>query len=167
MGLKQFLTGDQRLILLGAILLLYVGFRVFQYFLSRNKPRTVLPLGTQREYGFAGGAVCPNCHRPVVLSLLGLKLGFGVKLVRCEFCGKWSLMHRASQNELRAAEAAELAELAAGPTGDRQERREKDARKDRRVEVYEVGAGLTPAGPRSSKPALATRMGLILCIGVP
>jgi hypothetical protein len=109
MGPKLFtLPGNDRFILLGAILLIYLAFQAFRYFSSQNKPKKHLPLGTPRAYGIAGGAICPNCHRPSPLSLIGLKLGFGVKFVRCEFCGKWSWMRRVGLDELRAAEAAEL-----------------------------------------------------------
>jgi hypothetical protein len=104
------LPADARFIIIGVIVLLVIAFRVLPLFISKNKRMTVLSLGAQREYGLAGGAICPNCHRPVVLSLLGIKLGFNAKLVRCEFCGKVSLMHRASPDALRAAEAAELAD---------------------------------------------------------
>ena len=102
-------TGDS-IIVIGVILLVVVLVRVFMYMTSRSKSRVDVPLGTARNYGLMGGAVCPKCHRPFRLELLSLKIGFGVKFARCEFCGKWSLVRRLSPDELRAAEAAELAE---------------------------------------------------------
>jgi hypothetical protein len=99
-----------RLIIIGGIILLFLVIRGGQILLTRNKPGSKVPLGAARDYGVAGGAVCPKCHRPFRLSLLDLKLGFGTKFSRCEFCGKWSMVHRLNLDELRAAEAAELAD---------------------------------------------------------
>ena len=89
------------------VILIVVGAQVLFF---RNKPKTGLPLGTPRTYGITGGAVCPKCHRPFPLSLLSLNIGLGTKFTRCVFCGKWSMVRRASLAELRAAEAVELAE---------------------------------------------------------
>jgi len=55
-------------------------------------------------YGLAGGAVCPKCGLPFSRSIFGLNLLVG-KLSRCPHCGKWSVVGRASPEELSAAEA--------------------------------------------------------------
>jgi hypothetical protein len=55
-------------------------------------------------YGLAGGAVCPKCGLPFSRSVFGLNLLVG-KLSRCPHCGKWSVVGRASPEELAAAEA--------------------------------------------------------------
>jgi hypothetical protein len=102
------LPGNEGLILLGIIILVYLVFRGSQLLSSRGKTRLNAPLGEVRNYGIGGGAVCPKCQRPFSLSMLSLKIGF-VKLVPCPYCGKWSLVRGASQEELRAAEQAELA----------------------------------------------------------
>ena len=115
MGPKLFtLPNHEGLILAGVILLIVVAVRVVPMFVSPPKLRTDVPLGAERNYGIGGGAICPKCHRPMVLSLWALKVGLGTKLVRCEFCGKWSLVRRLGLDALRAAEAAELS--AAQPT---------------------------------------------------
>ena len=101
---------NNKFIVVGVIVLLYLVFRGSQFLLTRNKPKSIVPLGSPRDYGIAGGAVCPKCHRPFHLNFLDLKLGFGTKFAPCEFCGKWSMVQRLSLDELRAAEAAELAE---------------------------------------------------------
>ena len=103
------LSWGDRILVIGAILLVVVLVRVVSYLSSRKKARVDIPLGTPRNYGLTGGAVCPKCHRPFRLEILSLKIGFGVKFARCEFCGKWSVVRRLSLDELRAAEAAELA----------------------------------------------------------
>lgn len=72
--------------------------------LGRGQRR--LEPGAPRNYGWAGGAICPKCGRPFGLSLLGLNLATR-KLARCPYCGKWSLVSRASREALAAAEAAE------------------------------------------------------------
>jgi len=67
-----------------------------------------LPPGTARNYGAAGGAICPRCQRPFSRHVLAPNLLVG-KLERCPFCGKWSVLPARQLAELRAAEAAELA----------------------------------------------------------
>ena len=66
-----------------------------------------MPPGTPRNYGHYGGAICPKCERPFSRHIYGLNLGFH-KYDRCPYCGKWSLVRRASREELEAAEAAEI-----------------------------------------------------------
>jgi len=75
-------------------------------FLIARKTKN-LPLGTPRNYGRTGGAICPECNRPFSRHLLALNLLSG-KLERCPFCGKFSIVKAAPLAELRAAEAAEL-----------------------------------------------------------
>ena len=63
-----------------------------------------LPPGAARNYGIGGGAICPKCGRPFPLRLWFINLGTS-KIDRCPYCGKWSLLHRSSLAELRAAAA--------------------------------------------------------------
>jgi hypothetical protein len=65
-----------------------------------------LPAGAARSYSFGGG-ICPKCKRPFGFQLLGIHM-FGRKLTPCPHCGKWSVVKRASMNDLHAAELAEL-----------------------------------------------------------
>lgn len=74
--------------------------------LGRARP---VPLGMPRNYGLAGGTICPKCTRPFPLFVLGTNLILG-RLERCPHCGKWSLVKRYPNEMLRAAEAAELAD---------------------------------------------------------
>jgi hypothetical protein len=106
MGHKLFvLPPTERYIVLGVILLIWLLVRGSQLFFSRNKMNT--PAGSPQNYGIAGGAICPKCHRPFALSLFMLKLGIGTRFTRCPHCGKWSFVQRQGLAELRAAEAAE------------------------------------------------------------
>ncbi len=73
-----------------------------------------LPPGTPRQYGAAGGAICPRCRRPFSRHFISMNLLVG-KLERCPFCGKWSILAAQPLSVLRAAEAAEL-EAAGGET---------------------------------------------------
>jgi hypothetical protein len=68
-----------------------------------------LPLGVPRDYGLLGGTVCPQCGWPFPLHWWSVRVVVG-RLERCERCGKWSVVRRASPSALAAAEAA-----AAGP----------------------------------------------------
>ena len=60
---------------------------------------------TRGHYGFQGGAICPNCGYPFSRHLWAPNLGAG-KYDRCPNCGKWSMVRRASSQELAAAEVA-------------------------------------------------------------
>lgn len=88
----------------GVAVVFLIVIAVQAFVLGRN--RTALPPGAPRSYGLFGGAICPRCGRPFPLHLWGLNAGAG-KFDRCDHCGKWSLVRRASPEELRAAEAAE------------------------------------------------------------
>jgi hypothetical protein len=80
---------------------------VVPWLISRGKPKAKVPLGAPRNYGVAGGTICPKCKRPFSRNLLSPNLVIG-KLERCPHCGRWSLVKRLSSAELAAAEAAEL-----------------------------------------------------------
>jgi hypothetical protein len=56
------------------------------------------------SYGSSGGAVCPRCHLPLARHFLAPNIGLK-KLERCPHCGRWSLVSRASAEDLVAAEA--------------------------------------------------------------
>ncbi len=100
--------------LLGAILGLMALSAVVTFLLSGGKSRPQ-PAGVPRNYGLFGGAVCPKCKRPFARHWWGLNMG-PAKLDRCPYCGKWSLVGRASREELAAAEARELERAALGNT---------------------------------------------------
>jgi hypothetical protein len=114
----EFATADEESAAVKSIVIPIIGIVAVialvilggQVLFFRNKPKADLPLGAPRQYGIAGGAVCPKCHRPFPLSLMALNAGLSSKFARCIFCGKWSVVRRLSLDELRAAEAAELAE---------------------------------------------------------
>ena len=56
-----------------------------------------------KQYGVAGGAVCPRCTFPYSRNMLAPNLLVG-KLQRCPHCGKWAIVPRASQTALDSAE---------------------------------------------------------------
>lgn len=101
--------------LVGGILLVVFLIVGGQFLIFRNRPLSNLPLGTPRNYGLKGGAVCPKCHRPFTLHWWSLNMGIGAKFDRCDFCGRAGLFRMTSLNNLRKAEAGEL-EMAS-PTG--------------------------------------------------
>ena len=76
--------------------------------LRGGRSRSALPLGASRNYGFSGGAICPKCQRPFPIHWWGLNALPGHKFDRCDHCGRWSLVRRASPSQLAQAEAAEL-----------------------------------------------------------
>lgn len=94
--------------LLGVILAATLVGLVSQFVIGRGKPRTALPPGAPRRYGLKGGAICPHCDRPFGVHIWSLNLLAGV-YDRCDHCGKWSLVRRASPEMLRTAELAEVA----------------------------------------------------------
>jgi len=92
-------------IMVAVLLMMIIGIGS-QFLIMRGKNNHLEP-GTPRTYGIRGGAICPRCSRPFSRHLWAFNLG--PKMYdRCDFCGKWSLVGRASQDELRAAERAEL-----------------------------------------------------------
>lgn len=90
---------------LGVMALTFV-ISMLPTWLGRRQP---LPAGAPRDYGLLGGAICPRCGRPFPRHLWGINVSFAGKFDRCDHCGKWSLVRRASPEALQAAEAAELA----------------------------------------------------------
>ncbi len=79
-----------------------------------GRGRTVrLPLGAPRQYGILGGTICPKCRRPFSIHWWGMNLVVG-RLDRCPYCGRWSVVRRASRDELTMAEAAELEAAGSG-----------------------------------------------------
>jgi hypothetical protein len=94
-----------------------------------------LPPGASRQYGAAGGAICPRCGRPFSRHFFSLNMLVG-KLERCPFCGKWSILAAQPLSILRAAEAAEL-EGAGGeavPSESEEERLRKELDQSRYLE---------------------------------
>lgn len=87
-------------IIIGAVLLAVL----FSTFLGRKQ--AMLAPGTPRLYTL-GGAICSKCQRPFGLHIYGLNLAVG-KLDRCPYCGMWSIVRRASLDDLRSAEQAEM-----------------------------------------------------------
>jgi hypothetical protein len=102
---RVFLSAEEaRETTLGLIVPLLVGVggvivlvAVFPIFFSSKK------LYQFRQYGIAGGAVCPRCQSPFSRSVFAPNLVFG-KLSRCPHCGKWAIVRRATPQELAAAE---------------------------------------------------------------
>jgi hypothetical protein len=90
----------------GVVLVIIVVMVAIQVLpIGRNKRR--FEPGAVRNYGAAGGTICPNCGRPFARSIFALHLG-NRRLERCPYCGKWSMTRPASIEALRAAEQAEL-----------------------------------------------------------
>ncbi len=103
----SILPESVRYIVLAAIIVIAVGIRLFTYLGARNRPLAHIDPGAERNYGIAGGAICPRCNRPYPLDLLSPHI-LNYKLGRCPFCGKMAFVRRAGMDELRAAEAREL-----------------------------------------------------------
>lgn len=115
----EFVPASTAFDLILKIILPIVGLVILMALVSVGLPiilnkgkLSALPLGEPRNYGIGGGTVCPKCGRPFPLRLWWINIGLS-KIDRCPYCGKWSLVHRHSIDDLRAAEATELAQ--AGP----------------------------------------------------
>jgi len=94
---------------LGSVILLAVALGLgLQFLFTRNKKREFVPLGTARNYGWRGGAICPKCHRPT--GLHPFSPHFGLRLIYdfCDNCGKWSTMKIVPDRDLRKAEVEEI-----------------------------------------------------------
>jgi len=95
------------------LILIAVGLAVLVPLIFTRGKKESLPPGAPRNYGYYGGAICPKCSRPFSRHIYGLNLGTH-KFDRCPYCGKWSLVRRASKEELDAAETAEIEAAQAG-----------------------------------------------------
>lgn len=107
-------VGKILLPILGVVVLVGLISFLIPTLFSRGK-RVSLPAGAPRSYSPLGGAICPKCGRPFGIHAYGLNMVIG-KFDRCPYCGKWSLVRRASQAQLQEAEAAELREAGEGIT---------------------------------------------------
>lgn len=94
-------------ILVVVVLAMLLG-SLSQILTGRKRGGNKVTPGTHRDYGFAGGSICPHCSRPTPRHVWGINLLLG-KLDRCENCGRWSLMRAYPLDVLRAAEEAEAA----------------------------------------------------------
>jgi hypothetical protein len=94
--------------IIGLVVLMILASFGLPLILNKGKLSSLAP-GTPRNYGIGGGAICPKCGRPFPLRLWFINLGMS-KIDRCPYCGKWSMLHRSSLDELRAAEAAEVSQ---------------------------------------------------------
>jgi len=90
----------------GTVLVLMVGMVVVRTVSFRRK-KSVVPLGTPRTYGAAGGTICPRCGRPFSFHPLALYVLLG-RLDICEHCGRWGVYRRRSLEALRCAEVGEV-----------------------------------------------------------
>jgi len=72
-----------------------------------SKKKGVITPGTARNYGAAGGTICPRCNRPFSRHVFTPNMLFG-KLERCPSCGKWGIFRAYPIDVLRNAEEAEL-----------------------------------------------------------
>lgn len=96
------------------IVLVFLAIGVsFAVTLMQRKKQPALPPGAPREYGLAGGAICPKCKRPFARHFWSPNLLAG-KLERCPHCGKWSVVRAEPLSALRAAEQMELEALQDG-----------------------------------------------------
>ena len=92
--------------IVGLLAVVGLGSQLF-FALRGSKNRSALPLGAHRTYGVLGGAICPKCQRPFSMHWWALNAFPTRKFDRCDHCGKWSLVGRASPAQLAEAEAAE------------------------------------------------------------
>jgi len=92
------------LIPIGIITLLGMGVPALLQSTSQKK-RQQHP-GEPVNYGYSGGAICPKCGYPFARSFLSPHVG-SLKFERCPSCKKWSMVGRASLEDLREAEQAE------------------------------------------------------------
>ncbi len=98
--------------LLGLVGGIFVVMMLFQFVLFRGRKREPVALGTQRNYGIRGGAICPRCGRPTPIHWSAMNMGIMTKMDFCDNCGRYGLLHPRPLAELRRAEQAELADAA-------------------------------------------------------
>jgi hypothetical protein len=89
--------------LVGSLIVVMITVQFIPAFAGNKKH---MPPGAPRSDSLLGSAVCPKCRRPFALHWWGFNLGFD-KYDRCDRCGRWSLVRRATPEQLAAAEAGE------------------------------------------------------------
>ncbi len=94
--------------LLGIVLVVMVLSALAPVLLGRGRRRF-----QPGSYGPAGGAICSRCDLPFSRNYFSLNLFVG-KLERCPHCSKWSIVRRASNTDLEAAEARYSATMEPG-----------------------------------------------------
>lgn len=111
----DFITPEQEASGVGRILIPLLGIIVVVMVIAVGaqvlffrKKFINMPPGTQRNYGFRGGTICPRCKRPYPMHWWSLNAGIRSRFDRCDFCGKWAIVSPKSLEELRAAEKREL-----------------------------------------------------------
>jgi ribosomal protein L32 len=95
---RQFASMQSAALIVGAIIVLIVGFRLASHYLTRGKSST-----SKASYGFLGGTICSKCGQPFGIHWWSIRLGFS-RFDRCPHCGKWSMVNRVSPDHLEAAE---------------------------------------------------------------
>jgi Bacterial Ig domain len=132
---QGFQAGLRIALPLFGIVFVLIGLSFVVSFATSGKLKN-LPPGAPRQYGAAGGAICPRCGRPFARHVFSLNLLAG-KLERCPFCGKWSVLAARPLSVLRAAEAAELdgAEEPAVAKKDEEEHLRKELDESRFLEL--------------------------------
>ena len=83
------------------LLIIGIGIPALLYWIDRKRH----PAKYSGYGGAFGGAVCPKCGCPFPRHWWGLNLGTK-KYDRCPHCGKWSMLGRAGEEELKAAAIA-------------------------------------------------------------
>lgn len=104
---ESWQTVGKIVIPIGVVILVVMALSFILPLVTGRGKTSHVPLGAPRDYGMFGGAVCPKCGRPFSRHIWGMNVVIG-KLDRCPYCGKWSIVQRASPIELRQAEAREL-----------------------------------------------------------
>lgn len=107
--------GGTILLVAGGAMVLVLGLQT--WLVSRDRK------AGGKGYGLLGAAVCPKCGKPFGMHIWGLNALSG-KYDRCDHCGKWSVVRRASPAELAAAEAAD-APTASIPAAEAEKERER------------------------------------------
>jgi hypothetical protein len=92
--------------IIGGVVILMAGVLLYQSGILSRKSRKYLPLGSSRNYGSAGGTICPRCGRPFSFHALAIWL-FAATLDTCPHCGSVGFFHKLPIEELRQAEARE------------------------------------------------------------
>ncbi len=101
----------------GAILISFA----LPFLFRRGKSKT---MALPERFGLLGGAICPKCGLPFNIPFMKINLLMG-SLLPCPYCGKWSVVRRASPAELQAALEAAKAQQNPGVSLDQPEETSK------------------------------------------
>lgn len=116
-------------IIVPIVVITLVGGLIASWATNRNQRKD----GKPAISGILGGAICTNCGLPFAIHFWSIKLVVA-RLDRCPHCGRWQMVHRATQEMLEAAAKEDERATAVSAPSPTPEKKLRDQLDDSRFE---------------------------------